>query len=56
VKDATIFLRFMDFWGSRPNEMPLNITVPNGCDLKNKPEELQAIAERCLKMWEIRRA
>jgi hypothetical protein len=56
VKDAALVFRFLECRGSRSNEMTLNITAPNGCDLKDKTEEMQVIAERCLKMWEIRRA
>jgi hypothetical protein len=53
VKQAALEFRFVPWSGGRPGQMTINITVPNTCDLKDKPEELQGAGGRCLKMWGI---
>lgn len=34
---------------------PLSFSVshPNSCDLKSRPDDLRAIGERCLRLWEV---
>ncbi len=56
VKRAAIQFQFLPWNGGRPSRMTVNIAVPNSCDLREKPEELQVVGERCLKTWEILRA
>lgn len=51
-------VRKMSFRLEFPHDVrrwPLSFTVshPNTCDLKSRPDELRAIGERCLRLWEV---
>jgi len=39
--------------GGKPKTLTFNVSHPNSCDLKSKPEEMRVIGERCLKSWGI---
>jgi hypothetical protein len=53
VKHAAIQFRFLSGSSGRPGQMTVNVITPNTCDLKDKPEEMQAIRERCFKAWGV---
>jgi hypothetical protein len=38
---------------ARPRPLRFSVSCPNSCDLKSKPDELRAIGERCLRLWEV---
>lgn len=53
VKRASLEFRFLPWGDDRAGKMSVNITVPNTCDLKDKPEPMQAVCDRCFKAWGI---
>lgn len=53
VKQAAFQLQFHGNGRSRPRSLSFQVSVPNSCDLKSKPDELRAVGERCLKRWRI---
>lgn len=53
VTDAAIEFRFLPWGIDRAGRMTVNVTPPNRCDLKDKPEEMQVVVDRCFKTWGI---
>lgn len=53
VASAKIQLVFMSDGRSKPKSLTFNISRPNFCNLRSKPEPMQAIGKRCLKVWGI---
>ena len=54
VRQARFKLTFAsDGNGRRPKTLSFNVSCPNSCDLKSRPDELRAVGERCLKLWGI---
>ena len=53
VKQVGFQLQFVSDGRSRPRTMTFNVSSPNSCDLKSKPDELREIGERCLRSWGI---
>ena len=51
VKQMSFELRFST--DARPRPLRFSVSCPNSCDLKSKPDELRAIGERCLRLWEV---
>ncbi|MDG9672253.1 hypothetical protein ONV78_31265 [Hahella sp. CR1] len=49
---AKIIIRFHpDKKGSRSNVLPINITLPNGCDLLTRTSKEKLVGEKYLKRW-----
>ena len=49
---ATLSVKFLPGVGNRRGEtLTFNITVPNGCDLKNQTERQRLVGERYVKSW-----
>lgn len=36
--------------------MTFNVTRPNTCDLKSKPDDMREVGEQCIRRWRILRA
>lgn len=53
VKQASLQFRFLPWGFERPRQMTVNVAIPNTCDLKDKPEQMQAVGYRCFKSWGI---
>jgi len=53
VFSASFELRFVHEGCGRRKTMSFDVSTPNSCNLKSKPDEQRAVGERCLKMWEI---
>lgn len=53
VKQMAFLLRFAE--GAPCRQMTFNVSCPNSCDLKGRPDEQRAIGERCLRLWEVNR-
>ncbi len=53
VKQAGFQLQFLGDGTRKPKTMTFNVSCPNSCDLKSKPDEMREIGERCLKLWGI---
>jgi len=52
VKQASFQLVFVPD-ADGPKKMTFNVSIPNTCDLKSKPDEARLVGERCLKLWRI---
>ena len=52
VIHVRISLTFMVEDGARPKMLTFNVSQ-NSCDLKSKTDDMRAIGERCLKLWEV---
>jgi hypothetical protein len=50
---ATIQLTFAAAPGARPRTLTFDVGHPSSCNLKNQPDEVRAVAERCLKRWGV---
>lgn len=55
VMQATFALKFHHDGKGRQKTMTFNVTAPNSCDLKHKPDEQRVVGERCLRLWEVSR-
>lgn len=55
VTQATFSLKFLHDGKGRQPTMTFNVTAPNSCDLKHKPDEQRVVGERCLRLWEVSR-
>lgn len=53
VRQASFRLTFMSDNGAKPKTLSFNVSCPNSCDLKSKPDELRAIGDRCLRLWGV---
>ena len=53
VRQAGFRLLFMSENGAKPKALSFNVSCPNWCDLKSKPDEMRAIGERCLPLWRV---
>jgi len=53
VRQASFRLTFMSDNGAKPKTLSFNVSCPNSCDLKSKPDELRAIGDRCLRSWGV---
>jgi len=53
VSQVSIQLQFMDDGRSKPKTMTFDISHPNSCDLKSKPDDVRVIGERCVSRWGI---
>jgi hypothetical protein len=51
VKQMQFRVRFMD--GGSLRKLTINVSLPNTCDLKSKPEAARLIGERCLRRWGV---
>jgi len=54
ARQMSFQLRFAE--GGPCRQMTFNVSCPNSCDLKGRPDEQRAIGERCLRLWEVARA
>ena len=52
VIHVRIGLTFMAEDGVRPKTLTFNVSL-NSCDLKSKTDDMRAVGERCLKLWEV---
>lgn len=50
---VTFRLTFMSDGGRKPKTLSFDVSYPNSCDLKSKPDAMRVIGERCLKRWGI---
>jgi len=55
VVQAGIQIEFQSDGRRRPKTMTFNVSTPNTCDLKSKPDEVRAVGERCIRRWRILR-
>ena len=55
VTQVGIQLQFMSDGHRKPKKMTFNVSCPNTCDLKSKPDDVRVVGERCVKRWEILR-
>jgi hypothetical protein len=55
VVQAGIQIEFQSDGRRRPKTMTFNVSTPNTCDLKSKPDEVRAVGERCVRRWRILR-
>jgi len=53
VRQAGFRLLFMSESGAKPKTLGFNVSCPNSCGLKSKPDEMRAIGERCLRSWRV---
>lgn len=53
VTQVGIQLQFMSDGHQKAKTMTFNVSCPNTCDLKSKPEEMQVIGDRCIRTWGI---
>ncbi|GIV04137.1 MAG: hypothetical protein KatS3mg015_2967 [Fimbriimonadales bacterium] len=53
VAQVGIQLQFLSDGRRRGKTMTFNVTYPNTCDLKSKPDDVRAIGERCIQRWGI---
>lgn len=53
VAQAAIQLQFRGDGVRKGKRLTFNVSRPNTCDLKSKPDEMRVIGERCLKRWEV---
>jgi len=53
VRQAGFRLTFISDNGAKPKTLSFNVSCPNSCDLKSKPDEMRAIGERCLRLWGV---
>jgi hypothetical protein len=37
----------------KPKTMTFNVSRPNTCDLKSKPDDVRVVGERCIQRWGI---
>lgn len=53
VSQVGIQLEFLSDGRRKGKTMTFNVTYPNTCDLKSKPDDVRAVGERCMKRWGI---
>ena len=53
VTEAAIEFRFLPWGVERAGRTTVNIWPPNRCDLKDKPDQVQVVIDRCFKAWGI---
>ncbi|HBJ38776.1 MAG TPA: hypothetical protein DDZ51_29300 [Planctomycetaceae bacterium] len=53
VAQASIQLQFMSDGVHKPKTLTFNVSQPNTCDLKSKPDDMRVIGERCLQRWGV---
>ena len=53
VRQATFRVVFMQDSRGKAKTLTFNVSCPNSCDLKSKPDEMRAIGEWCLRRGEI---
>lgn len=53
VNQVSIQLQFMSDGHHKPKTMTFNVTCPNTCDLKSKPDDLRVVGDRCIRRWGI---
>jgi hypothetical protein len=53
VKQASFQLIFMPNAQGREKKMTFNVSVPNTCNLKDRPDEQRLAGEHCLQLWGI---
>lgn len=56
VTQVGIQLQFLSDGHRKPKTMTFNVTCPNTCDLKSKPDDVRVVGERCIQRWGILRA
>jgi len=55
VVQAGIQIEFQSDGKRRSRTMTFNVSTPNTCDLKSKPDDVRAVGERCIRRWRILR-
>ncbi len=53
VAQVGIQLEFLSDGHHKGKTMTFNVSYPNTCDLKSKPEDVRIVGERCIKRWGI---
>ncbi|MCG3178608.1 MAG: hypothetical protein BIFFINMI_00936 [Phycisphaerae bacterium] len=53
VTRVTVTLKFMSDGQRKARTMTFDVSCPNSCNLKSKPDEMRAVGERCLKLWGV---
>jgi len=53
VTQVGIQVQFLSDGQRKSKTMTFNISCPNTCDLKSKPDDVRVIGERCVKRWGI---
>jgi hypothetical protein len=53
VTQASIQMRFMSDGRKVGRSMTFDMSMPNSCNLASKPDDVRAIAERCIKRWRL---
>ncbi len=53
VGQVGIQLQFLSDGQRKPKTMTFNVSCPNTCDLKSKPDDVRVVGERCIQSWEI---
>lgn len=54
VTQVSIQLQFQSDGQRKGKSLTFNVSCPNTCDLKTKPDDVRVVGERCVKRWEIR--
>jgi len=52
---AGIQIEFQSDGRRRAKTMTFNVSTPNTCDLKSKPDDVRAVGEQCIRRWRILR-
>ena len=53
VTQVSIQLQFLSDGQRKGKSMTFNVSCPNTCDLKSKPDDMRVIGERCIRRWGI---
>jgi hypothetical protein len=53
VTQVSIQVKFLSDGQRKGKSLTFNVSCPNTCDLKTKPDEVRVVGERCVKRWEI---
>ncbi len=55
VTQVGIQVLFMSDGRRKPRSLTFNVSCPNTCDLKSKPDDVRAVGDRLIRRWEILR-
>lgn len=56
IKQASFQVFFLADTRGRERKMTFNVSIPNTCDLKSRPDDVRIAGENCLKLWGISNA
>jgi hypothetical protein len=53
ITKAKLLITFHPRHGSRRKVLPLTVTMPHGCDLKDRIEQERIVGEKYLRRWQL---